>query len=123
MKELPRENAMYATSWASPSLGPPPGHTRRRPRKARPCLEQLESRCVPAVLTRVNFNGSGPNSLIEDGSGDLIGATRNGVIFELTAGGTHVITLANLAGSESAEPFGNLTEDSSGNLFGIAGNA
>ena len=119
---------MYAPYWLGKLLGRPPGPTgpSRRPRRARPCLEQLEPRCVPALLTLVSFNGTdgaGPNSLIEDSSGNLIGATGgggpadSGTIFKLSPGSGSFIPLAFFGGG-GVGPYGNLVEDSSGNLFG-----
>jgi uncharacterized repeat protein (TIGR03803 family) len=80
------------------------------------------------VLAGFNFsNGVYPyGSLMEDGSGNLFGTMEaggsavgsKGTIFELPRGSGTVTTLANFNGTNGAQPYDSLIEDSSGNLFG-----
>jgi uncharacterized repeat protein (TIGR03803 family) len=85
-----------------------------------------------ALTTLINFNGTdgiGPNgSLIVDAAGDLFGTTRAGgaglfgTVFEIAkAGGTYATTptiLASFNILNGQTPFGGLTADAVGDLFG-----
>jgi uncharacterized repeat protein (TIGR03803 family) len=83
-----------------------------------------------AVTTLAAFNGangSGPSAgLIEDSNGNLFGTTASGgassdgTVFEIVAGSGSITTLASFNGTNGAEPYAGLIEDSSGNLFGTA---
>ncbi len=83
-----------------------------------------------AITTLALFsgtNGANPNgTLIEDGSGNLFGTTElggasnDGTVFEVAAGSHAITTLASFNGADGFEPFCNLVEDGSGNLFGAA---
>jgi uncharacterized repeat protein (TIGR03803 family) len=73
-------------------------------------------------------DGNGPSGgLIEDSNGNLLGTTNNGgaygvgTVFELAHGSNTITTLASFNNTHNLNginPFGNLVEDSSGNLFG-----
>lgn len=77
-----------------------------------------------------NFNGndgqSPVDSLVMDGSGNLYGTAQNGgafgfgSVFELTpSGGSWIFTsLHDFDGSDGSNPYGNLTLDSAGDLYG-----
>ena len=62
--------------------------------------------------------------LVEDSSGNLFGTTEaggtngDGTVFEVAAGSGAVTTLASFNGTDGANPYAGLIEDSSGNLFG-----
>jgi uncharacterized repeat protein (TIGR03803 family) len=76
-----------------------------------------------------SFNGSNGSSpqgdLVEDGSGNLFGTTAyggasaSGTIFEVAAGSSTITTLASFNGTDGENP-SDLSEDSSGDLFGYA---
>jgi uncharacterized repeat protein (TIGR03803 family) len=81
------------------------------------------------ITTLASFNGvNGANptgSLVMDQSGNFFGTTltgRNltnlGTVFEVPAGSSAITTLAAFGGTNGANPFGGLTADGSGNLFG-----
>jgi len=88
-----------------------------------------------SITTLASFNGSNgaytSAGLVEDSSGNLFGATTwggigfngnyesgNGTVFEVAAGSGSITTLATFNGSNGANPYGGLVEDSGGNLFG-----
>ena len=101
-----------------------------------PQVEPLETRIVPATLsTLTNFTGTGAGTngghpdagLTEDSAtGNLFGTTQEGgangkgTVFELTksSGYTTENILVNFTGTNGFIPYGDLTEDNSGNLFG-----
>lgn len=81
------------------------------------------------VFTNSGFGGLGPNALAIDAAGNLFGTTsvggsrtqNAGVVFELThlAGGwSENILYTFQGGSDGATPFGPVTIDSAGNLYG-----
>ena len=81
-----------------------------------------------SITTLASFdgaNGEDPEAgLIEDSSGNLFGTTESGgasgdgTVFEVAAGGASITTLASFLGSNGQSPQAGLVEDSSGNLFG-----
>jgi uncharacterized repeat protein (TIGR03803 family) len=91
--------------------------------------EQLEPRCVPALITLGSFDGTAganPTSgLVLDSKGDVFGNSPGGglsgfgSVFEV-ASGTHAITdLADFDGVTNSDgPLGDVIIDSSGNLYG-----
>jgi uncharacterized repeat protein (TIGR03803 family) len=109
-----------------------PGITRTRPthttQRRRLSLEQLEQRWMPSSITTLasfnETNGATPNSLIEDGHGNLFGTTGGGgansagTVFEVAAGSSSISALASFNGANGDTP-SSLIEDSQGNLFGI----
>ena len=62
--------------------------------------------------------------MIEDCSGNLFGTTSqggtsgDGTVFEVAKGSGTITTLASFNGTNGANPYGGLIEDTSGNLFG-----
>jgi len=69
--------------------------------------------------------------LIRDSAGNLYGTTRNGgmagcsgygcgTIFKLTPDGTESVLYAFTGGNDGGEPYGGVTADGSGNLYGTA---
>ncbi|HXE51472.1 MAG TPA: choice-of-anchor tandem repeat GloVer-containing protein, partial [Tepidisphaeraceae bacterium] len=80
------------------------------------------------VTTLDSFNGANgdnPNGgLTLDSNGNLYGTTVGGgslgygTVFEIPAGGHTVTTLASFNGYDGANPFGAVTLDSAGNLYG-----
>jgi uncharacterized repeat protein (TIGR03803 family) len=86
---------------------------------------------APAVTPRKGWDPDGAfsyASLIFDAQGNLYGTTHNGggtgckntgcgIVFELTASGTENV-LYRFSGADGAYPFGSLTFDSNGNLYG-----
>ncbi len=48
------------------------------------------------------------------------GSSGDGTIFEIAQGSNTITTLANFNGSDGANPFAGLTEDASGDFFGVA---
>jgi uncharacterized repeat protein (TIGR03803 family) len=80
------------------------------------------------ITTLASFNGTdGQNSfggLVEDGSGNLFGATSgggassNGTVFEILHNSGVITTLASFDGTHGADPLAGLVLDSGGNLFG-----
>jgi uncharacterized repeat protein (TIGR03803 family) len=80
---------------------------------------------VTTLATFTGGNGENPQgSLIIDGSGNLYGTTVNGgsgfagTVFEVAAGSGTITTLATFTGTNGAYPYGGLTRDASGNLYG-----
>jgi uncharacterized repeat protein (TIGR03803 family) len=89
------------------------------------------------IITLASFNGANganPNGgLIEDGSGNIFGTTvfggdgytdpysGSGTVFEVQRDSGTITSLASFNGSNGANPYGSLAEDSSGNLFGTTG--
>jgi uncharacterized repeat protein (TIGR03803 family) len=87
---------------------------------------------TPAGKESVLFNfrgaktGSEPiGGVIADGSGDLFGAAffggnsnGNGVVFEITKGGTEKVLHTFTGGNDGGQPKSNLIMDSTGNLYG-----
>jgi uncharacterized repeat protein (TIGR03803 family) len=59
-------------------------------------------------------NGSGPNGVIEDSQGNLLGTTASGTVFELPVGSNTIHALASLGAAVAS----GLVEDTSGNLYG-----
>src|SRR5262249_15945080 len=115
------------------------GTRRHHPRSAarplrttRLSLELLEDRVTPATLTTLaSFNGANgyypSTGLVKDGSGNLFGTTEfggasnQGTVFEIAAGGGGITTLASFNGFNGALPAGGpLVIDGGGNLFGTA---
>ncbi len=94
----------------------------------RPALEVLEERRVPSLVTLASFNspvGAQPYAgLIRDGSGNLFGTTYeggtsgDGTVFEVAAGTNTLTTLVSFNGTNGANPYAGVIEDSNGNLFG-----
>jgi len=88
------------------------------------------------ITTLASFNGTNglqPSAgLVEDSSGNLFGTTSyggsgymgphtlsgDGTVFEVQHGSGTLTTLATFNGTNGANPYGGLIEDSSGNLFG-----
>ena len=71
-------------------------------------------------------DGSDPEGgLVMDGQGNLYGTTYYGgasfygTVFELTPAGTETVLFSFPGGSGGANPYGNLTRDADGNLYGI----
>src|SRR5262249_13075979 len=76
------------------------------------------------IITLVSFDGTDENGsiggLVQDANGNLFGAAGGGLfgqgtVFELQKNSGTLMTLANFNGSS---PYGPLTLDSNGNLFG-----
>ena len=72
-------------------------------------------------------NGSLPTGdLTFDSAGNLFGTSRSGgaasggTIYEIAKGGSKIITLASFTNVSGINPFGGITFDSAGNLFGAA---
>src|SRR5262249_35078991 len=89
-------------------------------RRARPAVEALEDRCVPAVFTVTNLTDGGAGSLRDV----LITANSNGqddVIF--LSPGTHQLSLANeaAAGQENSGTVGDLDLFEAGRTITIQG--
>ncbi len=82
------------------------------------------------VTILASFNGTnGANplaGLVEDSSGNLFGTTNgggasgDGTVFEVVAGSGTITALASFNGTNGANPYADLIEDSSGNLFGTS---
>jgi uncharacterized repeat protein (TIGR03803 family) len=105
-----------------------------RRRSVVPRLEELESRLTPSptLSTLASFNGtngSGPNAVIMDSSGNLYGTTSggadagDGTVFKLAKGSSTIDTLVAFGGTgndglNGANPSAGLIMDSSGNLYG-----
>jgi uncharacterized repeat protein (TIGR03803 family) len=132
-----REQAVNVHQWFCNLLRgprrPTSGAAGRRLRKTRLQAEELEPRCLPALITIASFNGVNGDSptctLIEDSSGNLFGTTSgfnggdDGSVFEAVPAGNNVYNirpLAKFTGGDGDAPFGGLVEDKSGNLFGVA---
>jgi uncharacterized repeat protein (TIGR03803 family) len=91
-------------------------------------VRQLETRLTPSLATLASFTSiSGANpyaGLTLDGSGNLFGTTQaggaanDGTIFELAHGSGTLTTLGSFHGPDGANPYGGLTLDGSGNLYG-----
>ena len=70
-------------------------------------------------------DGNTPESLLMDAKGNLFGTTLSGgtgnfgTVFEIAAGTHALSTLVNFNGTDGSEPAGNLSMDSSGNLYGM----
>jgi uncharacterized repeat protein (TIGR03803 family) len=82
---------------------------------------------VDTVVAFNGTNGTSPQSLIEDGGGNLFGITQwdgpsgHGTVFEVKAGTGTVTNLAdNFLQSNTEDPIAGLIEDGNGNLFGAA---
>ncbi len=105
----------------------------RRHRQTRLQVEQLEDRCVPALVTLASFDGihgaKPTGALVQDSQGNLFGNSYSlgvvyglgeypGTVFEVAAGSGAITTLATYDILEN--PRGGLVEDSDGNLFGIS---
>lgn len=84
-----------------------------------------------AVTTIASFNGEVQGGLMMDAAGNLYGTNKyggangDGAVFEIARGSTTVTTLASLGpasmnGAVPTEPWGGVTMDSSGNLYGAA---
>jgi uncharacterized repeat protein (TIGR03803 family) len=84
------------------------------------------------VTTLASFNSTDGRvplgGLIEDASGDLFGTTNlggafgpYGTVFEIRAGSGSITTLASFNSTDGSNPYGNLVEDASGDLFGTTG--
>jgi uncharacterized repeat protein (TIGR03803 family) len=81
---------------------------------------------IATIMTLASFDigtsGSAPTGVLEDSTGNLFGTTtagglnNYGTVFELSAGGGTITTLASLPAGASA--YGRLVRDSGGNLFG-----
>ena len=85
-----------------------------------------------SITTLASFtgNGAGTNGgypyagVTFDSSGNLFGTTENGgtigngTIYEIAKGSNSLTTVASFTGSNGSTPFGGVTFDSSGNLFG-----
>jgi uncharacterized repeat protein (TIGR03803 family) len=84
------------------------------------------------ITTLASFsgtNGASPcGGVVEDSQGNLFGiasaggASSDGTVFELASGSHTITTLANFSGTNGANPFGGLIEDSSGDFFGTTEN-
>ena len=76
------------------------------------------------VLASFSSNSSPHSGLVMDASGNLYGTTYeggtygDGTVFEVTAGTHTLSTLVTFNGTDDNSPYGNLIEDSNGNLFG-----
>ena len=75
--------------------------------------------------TGVGGNGAYPNAGVTfDSSGNLFGTTYGGgasgqgTVYEIAKGSSTLTTLASFAGTNGDTPYGGVTFDSSGNLFG-----
>ena len=85
------------------------------------------------ITTLASFNGTqrrrSRGGLVEDSSGNLFGTTviggadNDGTVFEVAHGSGTITTLASFNGTNGANPYAGLVEDSSGNLFGTTGTA
>ena len=107
-----------------------PKRAMRRPWRAH--VESLESRCLLSAYTLgqvwslgANDTGAGPHSgLTADTAGDLFGTTSQGgaygagTVFEIPAGTSTLITLASFNGADGKAPYGALTLDATGDLYG-----
>jgi uncharacterized repeat protein (TIGR03803 family) len=116
--------------------GAPRGRRAQVPQAAgsarRPQWEAVESRVLLSAYTlselgTFGVNATGANSrsaLAADASGNLYGTTSiggvNGVgtVFEIAAGSAGLTTLAAFNGTNGAQPYGGVTLDAAGNLFG-----
>ena len=105
--------------------------TRPAGRWARLRIECLEMRITPSysLTDLASFNGTNGGAtpsggLVEDSSGNLFGTTEGGgtsgagTVFEWVKSSGTISVLANFNGTNGANPYGGLIEDSSGNLFG-----
>jgi uncharacterized repeat protein (TIGR03803 family) len=92
-------------------------------------VEHLEDRLAPAnIVPLASFNGSNGSApigaVVEDSSGNLFGTTFqggtywDGTVFEVAHNTGTITTLASFNGTNGANPYAGLVEDSSGNLFG-----
>ncbi len=85
-----------------------------------------------AVLTTLaSFDGANgrlpDDGIVADSAGDLFGATGgggsagSGTLFELVHGASSITTLVSLSGATAGTPYGGLTIDAAGDLFGALG--
>src|SRR5579863_9133721 len=108
-----------------------PARRRRRAGRCRAVIQSLEPRLLLSTYnlsTLVTFNGANGSypydALVPDSSGNLYGVTDyggtagHGTIFELPKGSSTVKTLINFNGANGSNPFGAMTIDSKGDLFG-----
>jgi len=85
----------------------------------------VPSHSIETLISFDGANGSAPgSSLVVDAFGNLFGTTTTGgtegkgTIFEIVAGTHQLLTLVNFDGTNGYDPFGGLTIDAAGNLFG-----
>ena len=83
------------------------------------------SSTLTTLASFTGANGSGPLSGVTfDSSGNLFGTTayggpaRTGSVYEIAQGSSTLTTLASFTGNNGSIPYGGVTFDSSGNLFG-----
>jgi len=83
---------------------------------------------LTTLTTFTETNGDSPRgSLTIDAAGNLYGTTgfggasSEGTVFKLGAGGGALTTLASFIGRNGANPLGSLTVDAAGNLYGTTG--
>ena len=95
-------------------------------------VEAMESRVLLSAYALSEFGGFGVNAsganpkstLVTDLSGNLYGTTSEGgpysvgTVFEIAKGSSAITTLAAFNGANGAKPYGGVTLDGSGNLFG-----
>jgi uncharacterized repeat protein (TIGR03803 family) len=64
--------------------------------------------------------------LVRDGAGNLYGTTvqggdfGSGTVFQVTPSGTHTVLYSFTSGNDGAQPYGGVTLDAQGNLYGTA---
>jgi CSLREA domain-containing protein len=82
---------------------------------------------ITTLATFTGTNGATPEGAIAlDSHGNIFGTTEgynstaysNGTVFELPAGSTSITTLVGFTGTNGANPYGGVTLDGSGNLYG-----
>ena len=86
---------------------------------------QAGSGTITTLASFNGTNGAGPEAgLVKDSGGNLFGTTvagganGDGTVFEVQAGSGTITTLASFNGTNGANPYAGLVEDSSGNFFG-----